>query len=658
MAAVPQPALPAGDAGLEDQVCGAIRRLLPHVTDLQAISVREFRTSLARSIGLGDDGLEGDCRDLVNELIRSALVEARNQAITAEEQMARVVRELGPEVKSFKHKVHLVTISRLLPDTAQTSDLRDPQNMTRQEVAQCVRLAFDDPVAVAVQGGRPRSRTEPMVNKLVVFQEAHADDSKHFHVAVQLAQPRTWGAAKHTLRVRDYLACHFSSTHSQFWSAVRYGYVPTLSKPSVDEQPLSWSQLSGWNALDLFAQSQRPWNADIWKRRREEAERKAESEGKPQKKQRFSKLDLTALILSQGLKTQAAVLEYVQDHGTEQMQAFVHQRQRFLKDYLAEAVEWGSAREKAAAERQSDWETLCKAADCECAHGLDCGYARASAAFFEANASSLSKVELAVALRNVLVAGPSKTTRTPMIVGPTNSGKSTLVLPFDDLFGFGNVFHKPALGSSFALRNIVKGKKFLFWDDYRPVEYGQRTVPVNTFLSLFQGQPFEVQASQAFNDGNIDFEWHRGCLMTAKAKDLWKPLPGVDEEDIRHMKSRVLMFTATETITCLKDTIPCATCLSRWVRDGAAEHDAAQVLAASSSRATMHLGNPTAAVHGLADLILRAKLPQAKAEALAQELSALGCLSVTELNPADWQGLVAFRNLLIFEQRRLLVAAL
>ena len=242
------------------------------------------------------------------------------------------------------------------------------------------------------------------------------------------------------------------------------------------------------------------------------SERTLAPQGSKQKKQRFNKLDLTALIISQGLTTQAAVMEYVQDHGAEQMQLFVHQRQRNLKDFVAEAMQWGSAREQAAAERQSEWSTLCAAADKSCPHGTACSYAEAAEAFFAANAASLSRVELAVALRNILLYGPSKTTRAPMIIGPTNSGKSTLVLPFDELFGFAQVFHKPALGSSFALRNILKEKKFLFWDDFRPVEYGQRTVPVTTFLSLFQGQPFEVQVSQSFNDGNIDFEWHRGCV--------------------------------------------------------------------------------------------------------------------------------------------------
>ena len=164
--------------------------------------------------------------------------------------------------------------------------------------------------------------------------------------------------------------------------------------------------------------------------------------------------------MSQGLTTQAAVMEYVQDHGTEQMQLFVHQRQRYLKDFVAEAMQWGEARQQAAAERHSEWSTLCATADKDCPHGHACSYNHAAAAFFAANSMSLSRAELAVALRNILVTGPAKTTGVPMIVGPTNSGKSTVVLPFDELYGFAHVFHKPALGSSFALRNLLKEKSY------------------------------------------------------------------------------------------------------------------------------------------------------------------------------------------------------
>ena len=107
------------------------------------------------------------------------------------------------------------------------------------------------------------------------------------------------------------------------------------------------------------------------------------------------------------------------------------------------------------------------------------------------------------------------------LTGHSGAGKSTLLYPFDDLFGPKRVFHKPALGSTFALRNIVKNKRFIFWDDYRPVEFAHKeTVPVATFLSLFIGKDTEVQVSQSFNDGNLDVKWPRGVVFTAKEEGL------------------------------------------------------------------------------------------------------------------------------------------
>ena len=124
-------------------------------------------------------------------------------------------------------------------------------------------------------------------------------------------------------------------------------------------------------------------------------------------------------------------------------------------------MQWGSAREQAAAERQSrvvNSVCCCRQKVVRMAQLVPMQKLRKP--FLQRMQHPLSRVELAVALRNILLSGPSKTTRAPMIIGPTNSGKSTLVLPFDELFGFVQVFHKPALGSSFALRNILKEKKF------------------------------------------------------------------------------------------------------------------------------------------------------------------------------------------------------
>ena len=84
------------------------------------------------------------------------------------------------------------------------------------------------------------------------------------------------------------------------------------------------------------------------------------SAGLAKKQRRFSKLELTAIILEKGLTSKAALLAYVQDHGTEEMQAFVHTNQKKLKELLDEAAEWDRARSDARMEAETDWELVCR----------------------------------------------------------------------------------------------------------------------------------------------------------------------------------------------------------------------------------------------------------------------------------------------------------
>jgi hypothetical protein len=417
----------------------------------------------------------------------------------------------------------------------------------------------------------------------------------------------------------------------------------------VDADPLVWTATG--LGLDLFAESQEPFCATAWKRRREEKDNEAVTAGRPIK---FSKPDLTAIILCETLSTKTAILEYSQNHGTAAMQSFVQRNQRKLDEFLADALEWGAARETAAQERQSEWQILCAAASRNCCHGASCSYSRAVDDIVSRNAGTFDLRELALALRGVICSGPSKTCRVPLVVGPTNTGKTTLVLPFDGLFGFKNVFHKPVLNSSFALRNITKAKRFLLWDDYRPVEYAQRTVPVNTFLSLFTGHAFEVQASQSFQDGNLDFEWRRGAVVTAKEVDLWQPFGSVSAEDVRHMQSRVHVFHCTAAVPQLQQVEPCDVHLALWVQRESAAADTAAAL--QSARMAVRLHNSSEKVTGLRSLLFPAQLATEDVDAIAAELEATGALHVQELGASDWQRLLSVASLRPLEKRRLLRA--
>ena len=644
----------------------AIEELLKDV-DRETVTLRKFRRQVASHLGLGRKGLESKA-DAVNALIKEAIAQQSQTAETASERMGKVIEALGEENTKAKQIIYLATLSHVLPETLAATDLKEISGMTRDEVAGCVRAAFDDPLPPeAGQPGRKRRRTEPIVDKLVVFREHHEDGEVHFHIAIRLCGEYSWGPAKRTLRARDGLACHFSCSHTQFWSSVRYGFIATLKKPSVDQTPFIWCAdgtwpiglatqgTKGWSCL--FEASQRPWNAAVWKARSEQAQ-KAQAEH-PTLKARFSKLDLTAIILDSGLKTKPAILEYAQEHGTEAMQLWVHNNQKRLTEFLADAVEWGEAREMAKADRETDWALICRTAGGTCRHGDACPYAKMAAQFFEANSDTLSRTRLAMALRGVILGGPSKTRLTPMILGPSNTGKSTLVAPFDEVFGKKRVFHKPALKSNYALRNILNNKRFLFWDDYRPVQYAQATVEVSTVLSLFNGHPFEVQVSQSFNDGNPDFEWRRGAVVTAPDEGLWEPWGGVTAEDVRHMRNRFEPFRCHSIVRKLTDGDACAAHMCQWIVNGAAEGDAQAVVqtppvlpVVGSSDADG--GDGVAGLLGMAELVRNAKVPVAKAAALAAELVMLGAVHVQELTQDDWKGLTAWAGLLPLEQRRLL----
>ena len=591
--------------------------------------------------------------------------------------MQSIVDELETaDADNCKRKVYLVTLSRVLPETLEATDLRDISDMSRDDVATCLRKAFDDPAKAPRSAGRPRQEEEDredegeqaghVVKKIVVFKELHLSGEVHFHVALLLFRSMRFKLAKDTLRSRDKLSTHWSLTHTQWWSAVRYGAHPSERKPVVDSEPFQWTH--DGTVLDLDDEKEQPFTSAAWRKRRLQHEKDV-SAGKAKTCHSFSKMDLTSVILEKGLNTRAALLEYVQNHGSASMQTFVHKAQRKLAEYMEDAQEWGNARAAAAAERETDWAVLCRASEGDCLHGRACPYLKASEQIFAANSDSLDRNGLAEALRAIIINGPSKTTRVPLIEGPTNTGKSTLVLPFDRLFGFKKVFHKPALNSKFALRNILKDKRFLFWDDYRPVEYGAETVPTATFLSLFTGSPFEVACSQSFNDGNVDFEWRHGCVMTAKEKDLWTPSRHVSAEDVEHMQSRVRIFACRAKVPRLQDTDACPKCMAKWIVAGAVAHDASQamrpslraslpnVAVAGHSNAETVANSTAEVVCGFEELSRKARVPGSALRTILGELVTLGAVDVRELNASDWTQLIGWSCLKPLEQRRWLSCA-
>ena len=559
--------------------------------------------------------------------------------------------DLQPEDGSARHQVYLVTFAAVLDATALAAgvSLRTLEGATRADIRDAVLDAVANPVAERpALGGRPR--VEPLAAlKLVVFLE----DPRHFHVALKLSKQNRFLPLKIALRARSGFATHWSTSHRQFWSAVRYGAMASAKKPDVDSEPLVWTP--NGLGLDLFAESQEPFNAKALKRRREEA--MMSTGAKQGRGPEFSKLDFTALVLAESLKTPAQVMAYVQEKGSFAMQGFINKHQGRLREYLEHASEWARAQQDAEAEKESDWALVQRLAQGTCACGMGaCAWRQAADAFFDRNVGTMDRHRLAACFADVLRAGPAKTRRVPLLVGPTNSGKSTIFNPVDRVFGDSAVFHTPALASC-ALANLaLQPKRFMYLDEFRPVEYATtpaRTPAISciTFLKLFQGQWIEIQVSQSHNNGHKDMQWQRGVAMTAKLQGLWDPKGQVGQEEIRHMQARVEQFTAAEAVAgVLADVPACPESFCRWLVEDSAEWAMGAV---PPPLLPFVDASASGQISGFRDVALQAALPTPASVALHDECLALGAVHVAELTVHDWTRLRAWQLLRPLQQRRL-----
>ena len=551
---------------------------------------------------------------------------------------------------SSVNSVYLVTFARVLANTLATRpDLRDPASLEREEIRQAVLDAFENPM-VTSNGGRPRVQDgSPLVLKMIIAKELHADGTVHFHVAVKLASYQRFETAKRTLLVRHGLPSHWSSNHTQWWSIVRY-LTSTSTHKSIDAAYLKYA--AEGVVFDTFEDANEPFVAKAWTGRREKKDMNAEAEGQGSV---FTKLDFNALVIDKRLQTKKRVLAYVQDCGTASMQSFCSKHQRRLKEFLEDAVEWDSARAAATFEARSDWEVLCAAADTPCPDGQGCSYATAAAHFFDANKTSFSAKRLAVALRAIIMGGPSKDNRVPFLVGATNTGKSTIVESFDELYGEDAVFHLPAEtdDKGGALRGWMQDKRFVFWDEFEPVVFVAKGVmPKSQFLKAFNGQTFEIQMNQRTNDGNAPFKWKRGAVFTAKEKGLWTLQGKVTEEDVGHMKNRVDIFRCVGTINRKRGGVaPCKCCMAKWIFQESMRYDADLAI-----MATQPALSPNGEVIGLENVFERAHISSFIAAQLKVNIVQLGAVDVCELGCEDWVALAAWNGLREMEKRRILGA--
>ena len=103
----------------------------------------------------------------------------------AVKDLEEMLVEFGQEAVDGNLLVYLGTASRILPDTLHATDLMDISTLTRSQMSEKVRRAFDEPLAVLGRPGRTRAAHDDKVEKIVVVKERHASGEVHCHWAIK-----------------------------------------------------------------------------------------------------------------------------------------------------------------------------------------------------------------------------------------------------------------------------------------------------------------------------------------------------------------------------------------------------------------------------------------------------------------------------------------
>ena len=119
--------------------------------------------------------------------------------------------------------------------------LRDPATISKVEFREALQDSIAQPIYTHGRGGRPPSRTLEL-DVYVGVKEGKSGE-QHHHAALKLfAAKHRFLPFKLAMRWRWGIATHWSSTHTQLWSAVRYLHCTTSHKPVVDKKPEIWTR--------------------------------------------------------------------------------------------------------------------------------------------------------------------------------------------------------------------------------------------------------------------------------------------------------------------------------------------------------------------------------------------------------------------------------
>ena len=495
-----------------------------------------------------------------------------------------MAEELEAEDAGKRKSVYLVTLPALRmalgmsgPHVPGAAPRMCPSGMTHEQVANMMFHAFNNPVRGSVNGGPPTT-----LKSMVVFRERHAPTAGeehgpvHWHVAIRADGTFRFLPYKKALQYHHGVASHWSTSHMGYWSAVRYGVMPSPKKPQVelDARPLLWDR-EGQHP-PLFEACQQPNTASAMQERREKRVKVAAEKG--DKEPRPTEFDLYPIIVRHGFRNtpddqhaDQQLIQWVRRHASPALAAFAWKLRNKLGPLIDDVWSWEAVDDTLAVVRQTRMERLSAAAQGPCA----CGRRWRQLADYCMATNCIDPKELCTAIMNSMRDGRSPHLPTVVLMGfQGGEGKSFLFAPMKNVFGTDNVQVAPQPGS-FPLLGLEK-KKVAVLDEWA---FDEVAVPLSTQLLWLEGKPFPITRPQNKEyTGHLMYKGSAPLFITCKQKDLGPILArahaavaqGTSSEDTM-LARRLRVFSFWEKLPVPSgERVPeCASCFAQMLYDHA-----------------------------------------------------------------------------------------
>ena len=486
------------------------------------------------------------------------------------------------EKPDARKRVYLVTFPH--PKQEKSSDglrLVAPENHTRQQMLDIFRQCADKPEYTDARNILICSQVS--IEHVAVFQEFHkeAEDGvahAHFHIAVR-ALPFRYLPMKRALMKRHGLASHWSCTHDGYWSALRYGAMPSPSKPAsaLDPEPLLWS-FAGTHP-EIQESIHEPLTARATQQRRQALDTKAAETGKSAPK--ITDLDVYPIIVQKGFRNSADyphanldLIQHVKEHCSTAMQAHIWKNRARIPALIDDVWQWETIAGSIKLAKESRLNALQRAAASPCA----CQGVWIGAVIHSFMLNRIDVKALCTDVLNALINGRSETTPVIVLAGALGGeGKSLFLKAFLSLFGIDQVFQMPEK-SNFPLLNLELGPKVCFLDEWRFVN---KAVSFGTQCVWFDGSAVPVARPQNVPGANGHFLYCGSApiFVTGKLEDIealnahatldpktQRPASAEASMLLRRLK----VFPFTTRIPKPPRTCPCARCFAKLLLEQAA----------------------------------------------------------------------------------------